>query len=288
MMLAQTFDPGKHNPAGHFMSEKLDGMRAFWDGGISKGKDARTVGYMKESKDCIATGLWSRLGNVIHAPSWWTAHLPDYPLDGELYLLDGDFQDIVSICRSHSGDWRDVKYFIFDMPPFDALHVKRDMPPFRVFENVYNHLKTLGNKVVIPHRQILLPLNTATAKVQMYQFLDTCVEGLMLRKQHSIWTPKRCSDLLKLKKIQDAEGVVVGWKPGKGKFEGMMGSLELSVAGDLKAEISGFTDDERLLLNGWPIRFPAGTVVAFTFREMTKGGKDFKEARFDRERTSVQ
>ena len=46
--------------AGWWMSEKLDGVRAYWDG-------QRFV---------------SRLGNQYYAPPWFTAGLPKFPLDG--------------------------------------------------------------------------------------------------------------------------------------------------------------------------------------------------------------
>ena len=32
VMLAHNYDPDKHNPTGWLMSEKLDGVRCYWDG----------------------------------------------------------------------------------------------------------------------------------------------------------------------------------------------------------------------------------------------------------------
>ena len=37
VQLAQVYDPKKHGIAGWFVSEKLDGMRCLWDGGITRG-----------------------------------------------------------------------------------------------------------------------------------------------------------------------------------------------------------------------------------------------------------
>jgi len=62
---------------GWWISEKLDGVRAWWDG-----------------KKFI-----SRLGNEYIAPDWFTAGLPDHPLDGELWVGRKLFQDTVSIVR---------------------------------------------------------------------------------------------------------------------------------------------------------------------------------------------
>src|SRR5262245_58339892 len=63
LLLAERWDFDL-NLAGWWMSEKLDGFRAYWDG----------------------QKFISRLGNLIHAPDWFMAGLPDVPLDGELWL----------------------------------------------------------------------------------------------------------------------------------------------------------------------------------------------------------
>ena len=48
------------------MSEKLDGIRAYWDG----------------------TNLISRGGKIIHAPPWFIKDYPAFELDGELWCRD--------------------------------------------------------------------------------------------------------------------------------------------------------------------------------------------------------
>ena len=81
---------------GWWMSEKLDGVRAWWDG----------------------KQFLSRLGNVYHAPDWFVAGLPSVPLDGELWLDRKAFQRTVSIVRRQdkSDHWREIKYVLFDAP----------------------------------------------------------------------------------------------------------------------------------------------------------------------------
>lgn len=76
LLLAETWD-GETDPTGWVMSEKLDGVRAYWDG----------------------TQFLSRQGNRFHAPDWFTAGFPDVPLDGELWLARKTFQRTVSIVR---------------------------------------------------------------------------------------------------------------------------------------------------------------------------------------------
>ena len=85
------------DPAGWWMSEKLDGVRAVWD----------------------CRQLRTRTGNVIHAPAWFLRDLPvGEPLDGELWLGRGRFQETVSVVQSHDAgpEWRQVRYAVFDAP----------------------------------------------------------------------------------------------------------------------------------------------------------------------------
>src|SRR5207244_5075318 len=69
LLLAESWD-GSSDPAGWWLSEKLDGVRAYWDG----------------------NHFLSRLGNIYHAPDWLTTGLPKEPLDGELWLGRKQFQ----------------------------------------------------------------------------------------------------------------------------------------------------------------------------------------------------
>ncbi len=124
LMLAHTFKKSKHNIAGWYVSEKLDGTRAFWDGGLSRGKMAKNVPYANCVKDDrltvqpVATGLWSRSGKVIHAPDYFLDTLPNCLLDGELFIDRGEFQRLRTIVADHSpgSGWHDVKYMVFDSP----------------------------------------------------------------------------------------------------------------------------------------------------------------------------
>ena len=137
VQLAQTFKPGKHSVKGWYISEKLDGMYALWDGGISKGLPIADIPYantLKGSTDTIATGLWSRLGNVIHAPHHWLiqAGLTDtqFPVVGEIWGGYGMFQTTLSAARSHAAGmdaWNRLKFCSFDAPPPVALFSPREV-----------------------------------------------------------------------------------------------------------------------------------------------------------------
>ena len=123
LQLAHVYKPDKHGIGGWYASEKLDGMRAYWDGGISRGKLTSQVPYANTAKDFkrltppVASGLWSRYGKVIHAPDWFLDKLPEnLPLDGELYMGVGRFQDLISCVKRYKADWEEVQYIVFDSP----------------------------------------------------------------------------------------------------------------------------------------------------------------------------
>ena len=95
ILLAQKWDNAQ-DLTDWWISEKLDGVRAYWDG----------------------KRFLSRRGNVYHAPSWFIKDLPDCPLDGELWIDRQAFQRTISIVRRQdkSDHWKDVRYVIFDAP----------------------------------------------------------------------------------------------------------------------------------------------------------------------------
>ena len=81
---------------GWLMSEKLDGVRAYWDG----------------------KKLLSRGGKEFAAPMWFTKDFPPFAIDGELWSKRGDFEHISSTTSQktpHEG-WRELTYNIFEVP----------------------------------------------------------------------------------------------------------------------------------------------------------------------------
>lgn len=131
LLLAHTFD--EQNIGGWFWSEKLDGMRAFWDGGLTTGLPASEVPWANTDKDSrllatpISTGLWSRYGHVIYAPDWWLKHLPRVFLDGELWTGRRQWEKLISIVKKHepTPEWRQVIFKVFDIPSWQKFFLPR-------------------------------------------------------------------------------------------------------------------------------------------------------------------
>lgn len=304
-MLAQVYKG--QNIRGWFLSEKLDGMRAFWcpwSRGLPLEKVpwANTLKVDRLRQEPVSTGLWSRYYNPIMAPDWWLDRLPQVCMDGELYMGRGRFQETVSCTKrlDFSGPWDQVEYVAFDSPNPRTLFSGGQV---RINGNRYLQVGEPGlpNVAVSDLRNRMAFLRENYDNVVEYlvgdpfDLLNEIVaaggEGLIARNPRSAYVCKRSKDMLKLKPSLDDEGVVTGYIAGRGKFEGMLGALILDYKGK-KLELSGFTDLERempafaekpgeRIFTASSQRFPVGSLVSFTYRELSVDGIP-KEARFFR------
>ena len=238
LLLAESWNP-ETDPRGWWLSEKLDGVRAYWDG----------------------TQFLSRNGNRYVAPEWFTRGLPSTPLDGELWVGRKQFQRTVSIVRrSDAADlWREVRYLVFDAPtvvqPFEQRQsaVKQvlaaDQPPYAL----------LLHQDVCRNRE---HLETALGRVEQLGG-----EGLMLRRPASMYETRRSSTLLKVKRFHDCEAVVVGHESGKGRHKGRLGALLVQLPNGIRFACgTGLSDAQRDLP-------PAiGEAITVRYQELTDGG----------------
>lgn len=236
LLLAHTWTG--EDPAGWWMSEKLDGVRAFWDG-----------------KDFI-----SRQGNIFHAPDWFKEGLPPLlNLDGELFVGRGEFQKTVSIVRRQdkSDHWKDVQYIVFDCPATDVIFEERIALLKSV--NLPDHVKVLLQE----RCEGMEHLETKLAEVE-----DGGGEGLMLRKAGSLYESGRSMTLLKVKTFHDAEATIVGRNPGKGRHKGRLGSYQCREVDGTEFDCGGSLTDKH---RDNPLSI--GTVITFRYFERTKDGK---------------
>jgi DNA ligase-1 len=280
VMLAHNYDPAKFQIAGSFVSEKLDGFRCWWDGGITKGMPKSDIPwankYDTNKLNQISTGLWSRYGNIIHAPDSWVNQLPNVMLDGEIWAGRGSFQKCRSVCSripENQVDWTGITYNVFDLVDKQALKGRKiKCPQLNIeFEDAYDLAKSiyvpsgkgfrsaqayLKNKVefnetLILHPQKQLSYNVEDATATIDQFMHEVVnaggEGLMLRRPDSSWVPIRSKELVKVKPCNDSEATVINYRAAKsGKLSGMIGSLIVDWNG-VVFELSGLDHSERVL-----------------------------------------
>ncbi|WP_435234845.1 DNA ligase [Psychromonas sp. PT13] len=203
----------------YWISEKLDGVRGYWNG----------------------TNLISRQGNIFNAPKWFTQHFPDIPLDGELWIGREQFELVSGIVRQFNAseqDWQKITFMIFDMP------ASKD-----TFSERIRQMKNIVNQTDSPYLQ-MIPQQKVTNNSQLQALLETILkeggEGLMLHRGEAYYQAKRSKDLMKLKKYQDAEAIVLAHLPGKGRNAARLGALRVKTTDGIIFKIgTGFSDHER-------------------------------------------
>ena len=195
-MLAITM-PDHVDVAGYLASEKLDGVRARWDG----------------------RALWTRAGHRIHVPPWFTRGWPAVAMDGELWLGRGQFDASSGLVRAGDfadPDWRALRFMAFDLPGDPAGFAQRSR---RLAALLRAPPPTLARV-----RQLHFASRTSL-DAHLRAVVAAGGEGLMLQHALAPYRGGRSESLLKLKLARDAEARVIGYKPGKGKYEGMVGAL---------------------------------------------------------------
>ena len=240
LLLAHTWESDV-DLTGWWMSEKLDGVRAYWDG----------------------EKLVSRLGNTFWAPAWFLDALPkDMPLDGELFGGRKKFQRTVSVVRRQDRSdaaWREISYLIFDAPsqpgPFeDRLAAIETLLATRAVAHLRAH----------PH-ELCRGLDHVRGELARVEALGG--EGLMMRRPRSKYESGRSSSLLKVKTFHDTEALVIAHLPGAGRHKGRLGALECDLPDGTRFSVgTGFSDAERASP-------PAiGAVITFRYQELTTDG----------------
>jgi len=164
LQLAKKYNPEKSKINGYLISEKLDGSRCFWDGGVSRGVATVGVpwaslinpktGQRKPKIKPVATGLWSRYGNPIMAPDWFLDTLPPTFLDGELWAGRGNFQLCRSIVAGDKPDPRfdQIQYAVYGSPSFDRVFMNGEIknPNFHCHIDLDQIADWLGGCSVCP------------------------------------------------------------------------------------------------------------------------------------------
>lgn len=272
-------------PIGWWASEKWDGIRALWDGEkiISRGSGL--------GKPKVYT----------YVPEWFRNTLPPgVALDGEIWIGRGYFQKTSRLSTIKPGKsyteeqindiWSGkndppVIFKVFDIPSSDLN-----------FENRMTKLKTViesrrkcWNKINYSNKKVFPLQFTEQIKIetpeQLYNLYKNLTkegaEGIMLRAPKSPYELKRSKYMLKYKIKEDAECIVVDYMMGDGRLTGMLGSLKcelLNNEGEKTGVITqigtGFTDSQRENYSNKNSKeyIPIGSIVSFSFMEMTKDG----------------
>ena len=239
LLLAQTYRANV-DLAAYLVSEKLDGVRAIWDGNV----------------------LRFRSGKIIPAPAWFSAGFPNHPMDGELWMGRGRFDQVSAATRREipsDDEWKQISYQVVELPRGQGSYNER--------------LSSLAISIAsakVPWLQLLDQFQVADEE-QLQSTLKTIVqnkgEGLILHRSDALWQTGRSDVLLKLKLQSDAEATVIGYVPGKGKYLGLTGALLVEMPNGTRFKLgSGLSDELR--------RNPpaVGAVVTYRYRDITPNG----------------
>ncbi len=216
LLLATHWDGG--DPTGWWMSEKLDGIRGYWDG----------------------EQMWTRGGKAVVLPETLRLQLPPFALDGELWAGHdrfGHVQETVLDAEPGPG-WAHIRYHVFDLPEEPGLFPDRLLRLQRWLK-----LRAVQQVEVIPQQRCL-------SETHLQQFLAGIEaaggEGVMLRAPDSAYETGRSRTLQKVKSFGDIEVKVIGHNPGRGRLTGQVGSLQVETTDGIRFAVgSGLSDKER-------------------------------------------
>jgi DNA ligase-1 len=228
----------------YYVSEKLDGVRGYWDG----------------------KQLITRQGNLINSPSWFTQGWPILPIDGELWLDKGKFQALQSCVSKHNPEqnkilscWINIRFMMFDLPKNKGDFTER-------VDKMQRLLKQVSSPYLAMISQVKLKEISELDK-KLDEVIARQGEGLMLHLASAYYKTGRNTALMKLKKHQDAEAIVIGHTKGKGKYQDLLGAIEVETVDGIVFKIgSGFSDVQRAN----PPK--VGTIITFKYNGLTDAG----------------
>ena len=219
------------------MSEKLDGIRAYWNG-----------------KEFI-----SKNGNKIYAPDWFIKDFPNFELDGELWSKRDDFENIQNIVLdiNPTSKWNEITYNIFEVPNTEGNFGKRlEKIKSWLGKNPNNFIKIIPQKIC---------KNDSDLNNYLKELIDKKAEGLIVKNPELDYFTGRNENILKVKKFYDEEGLVIGLNYSKdNKFKSIKLKLEHGVIFNLGG---GFSDKQR---ENPP---KIGDIVTFKYYDLTKNNK---------------
>ena len=240
LLLANDYEDAAVDLSRYWVSEKYDGVRAYWDG----------------------VRLLTRAGNTLHAPEWFTRGWPDTPMDGELWAGRGRFEQVTATVRALDPDdtaWQSIRFMVFDLPAHGGTFTER-----------LGALRTLLTSLTIDWLRAVVQSRVADETALEHRLATIAAaggEGLMLHREDSFYRAERSDDLLKLKPYQDADAQVIAHLPGQGKYVGMLGALLVRDANGTEFRIgTGFTDEQRRQPP------PIGSWVTYSYHNLTARG----------------
>jgi len=228
------------NISDYLMSEKLDGVRAYWDG----------------------NQLYFRSGRIINAPTWFIDKFPTHALDGELWMGRGQFERLSGAVRrsqANEEEWRQIHYCLFEYPLAQGDFSQR----MQSLSGIVNRLQIPWLRV-IPQEAVK---SVEQVEAKLKQLVLQKAEGLVLHLASAEFQSGRSEFVYKLKPQFDAEAKVIAIIGGQGRLQGMMGALLLETRDGKRFKLgTGFDDEQR---RNPPV---VGSWVTYRYRDLTSNG----------------
>lgn len=240
-MLASSWPQPAPAVQDYLFSEKLDGVRARWDG----------------------QRLVTRSGNRIAVPASFTAGWPAQAMDGELWIGPDQFDAISALVRRRDAAdprWQQARFHAFDLPGHGGGFSQR-----HTALQALVHAQARPSLTVVPQRRLT---DHASLQQWLARILAAGGEGLMAQHQHARYQPGRSALLFKIKPWHDAEATVLAHLPGRGKYAGQVGALQVRDGqGRVFAVGSGLDDAQRRQPP------PLGSQITYRYTERTASGQ---------------
>jgi DNA ligase-1 len=239
LMLPEVYSEGM-DICGWLMSEKLDGVRGYWDG----------------------RHLLSKNGIPFHPPVEFLENFPPFALEGELWAGRRKFQQAVSIVKKqepHAG-WLALRFAIFDVPKAPGGFLQR-------LQQAKDWFGKHPSRFVFVIPQITLR-NAKQLEAELKRVEALGGEGLIVRKPDTLYASGRSREILKVKSYSDMEAVVIAHIEGKGRNRGRLGSILVELPDKTRFKIgTGFSDEQRI--NPPPI----GATITFKYYGFYPSGR---------------
>jgi len=292
--------------------EKFDGCFALWDGGFSTGVFKSMIPWAnrwKDKRDFVCTGLWSKDGNVIHAPRWFLDALPKgRGLYMELWAGVGNFQKTVSIIKKHvpkDDEWNLIVGKIFnDDVPLNKVFARGSIKYNKGSAHIED-APPIGGPVgtpFVPSVPFLQVVNVVTCCDPSDLSARICrlppgSEGVVCISHKEPFSLMEYDHAWKIKDCLEADGIVTGYYAGDKRLIGRLGALRVAIKGTtISFSLGGGLADRERVLNE-PCHnytpgellpphfksrvFPIGTTIQFAYRKLSDAGQPI-EARFER------
>lgn len=243
------------DPTNWWVSEKLDGVRAYWNG----------------------TGLFTRSGREIKTPEWFTKHFPkNIHLDGELFTHRGDLGGVTGIvarAMPREIDWVCVTFQVFDSPNPNVCDEAFEARMLRALEAISDAQDGWQGDEDLPCftpddlPMYPVAMKRCASREHLETLLDETIsmggEGLMLRQSGSQYWRERSGDLLKVIRWKRAEAEVVGYKKDKNALRCLLVSNP-EIAFDCGSGLKALDASEQVKV---------GETITFQFKSFNPSGK---------------